>query len=172
MRVRSILVAAILLLGCTTVTSCSHAICDPAPTAATFVGRLATVRDDTATFAVETVATPDRTDAAPVGVVPLAGKSVAVRYSDDEQRFLRVGRRYAVMVWLDEATFVSGVHHSDDPCSTGTTYADGSAINTSLWSRPIVRRVGTGFVLLVVLALATLAWFTRRIHRRKRAPIE
>jgi hypothetical protein len=59
----------------------------------TFVGRLASVRGDRATFTAESFA------ANPGGAVlaspPRAGESVDVRYDSDELAFLRTGRRYA-----------------------------------------------------------------------------
>jgi hypothetical protein len=141
--------------------------CDgPAPGGSgTFVGRLTAVRGEHATFAVETYA-PN-----PGGPVlttpPRAAASVDVRYDSDEIKFLRTGRRYSVVVFPTENGPGSGVHHADDNCSGGTVYANGSRIDTSLWSRTIVRRVLLGFVGLLVATLVFLGWVTRRTHRAR-----
>jgi len=155
-----------LVLGPITMASCTgHTYCDYAAPAATFTGPLTVIDRAIATFAVETSTAISSVPAS--RHVPVVGTSVAVRYSDDEQHFLRVGRRYAVTVWWNDGTFSSGVHHRDAACSTGTTYADGSAINKSVWSRPWVRRLLVGLVLLPVVAVGFLAWFTRRRSRAK-----
>ena len=157
------------LLLSTAATSCGGVTCETtaAGPAATFVGRLVALQGPTATFAIETT-TP--LSGRPTGTpVLVAGQTVAVRYANDEQRFLRVDGRYQVAVWWDGAHFSSGVHTADDPCSGGTDHPDGTAIDTSLWSRQSARRVLVALAIVPVVILALLAvWLRHRHHRKAR----
>jgi hypothetical protein len=169
MRAQRVLVAAVLVLGAVIVSSCSagRTNCDYAAPAVSFVGPLDSVRGATATFVVESTSTTEET----TGPTPRVGQHVDVRYENDEQHFLRVGRRYAVTAWRGNDGLVSGVHHSDDPCSTGTWYADGKPINTSLWLHPAFRRWVVVVALLPVVALLLVTWFAWRRRRPRRSGI-
>lgn len=157
---RCVLVATFVALVLITVTSCGagRTNCDYAQPAAAFVGQLVAMRGATARFVVEsTMKTEPTTEPA-----RRVGQPVDVRYTNNEQHFLKVGRHYAVIAWRANEGLISGVHHSDDPCSTGTRYADGKPINTSLWRQRVFRRWVAVVALLPVFALVLVGWFAWR----------
>ena len=109
------------------------------------VGRLSSLHDATATFRVESSSVSEYR---PAGTpLPAPGSNIAVAFSGGDE-FLRVGESYAVPLWWDRGHFVSNVSTAEDICGVRTRYADGSAIETSLLSRPEVKR------LLLVIAVA------------------
>ena len=168
-RARGLAVVVGLLLASIAGTSCagSDVECSMLPSSGTFVGTLRSIQGTSATFTVESW-TPTQNDAASTpSAAPVVGASVAVQYSAKEVAFLRVGRRYSVLVYDGDGGFVSSVRHADDKCSGGTVYADGSKIDTSLWSRSIVRRAALGFIVLLLLTLVVLAFVTRRLRDRR-----
>jgi hypothetical protein len=130
------------------------------------VGRLSSLRDATATFGVESSSASEyRSADTPL---PKAGTNIAVAFSGGDE-FLRVGKSYAVPLWWDQGHFVSSVSTAEDICAVRTRYADGSAIETSLLSRPEVKR------LLLVVAIALFVtvglpaiWLRQRHQQRRR----
>jgi hypothetical protein len=159
------MVVAGLLFASTTISSCAHSDCSKSGTSGTVVGTLTSVSGENATFTVQSwTPTPG---VALETATPTVGSDVVVRYSSTEIRFLHVGKHYSVLVYENGTGFDSGVHHADDNCSGGTIYANGKAIDTSLWSRTIVRRAIIGFVVFLVVLLVFLAWVTRRSRRRR-----
>ncbi len=140
MRIRVACIILGLLLVGSVVVSCAghsgrrHVICDFALDSGTFEGRLVTRTGPGVTFMVERVH-PNVAAVRTGSRVPVAGRQVVVHYDAGNEQLLRVGRRYKVKVWwLGDAQsrlrFVSGVHVANRPCSGGTVYADGSAIET------------------------------------------
>jgi len=165
-RTRRLLAVVGLLFAATTGTSCGTVDCSSSKIgdSGVFVGRLTSVHGDNATFSVESW-TPARGGAL-VSPAPVVGSTVVVEYVSNEIRFLHVGRRYAVSVFDGDHGLGSGVHTANS-CSGGTVNANGSSIDTSLVSRPIVKRALRAFVLVIVLMLVLLAWITRRSHRAR-----
>ena len=123
------LLAASLVVGCRGHGGTRHVICDYAQDSGTFVGRVVKIDGPTVTYFVEKLK-PVPAGEVPRRNAPVPGKTVFVRYDQQEQRYLHVGNRYTVTVWSFDG-YMSGVHHSDAVCSTGTVHADGSAIDTS-----------------------------------------
>jgi len=172
-RLRSVVVVVGLLFASATATACSTHDCEYDGSfdgAGSIVGTITSIHGDSAVFAAESWA-PTPGVAAPPSP-PRAGATLSVKYQGDETKFLRVGRRYKVTVFVDAGSSVlsSGVHTADN-CSHGTTYSDGQAIDTSMWSRSLVRRSVIGFIVLLVVVLAFLVWVTLRIRRRRPATI-
>ena len=131
------------------------------------VGRLTRVDSATATFSVE-ASTPGehRRANAPL---PARGTNLPVLFYDGDEQFFRVGQRYDVQVWWDDGRFTSDVTTAEDICGYGTTrHADGSAIETSLLSRPHVKRVLLATVLAPALILLILAVWLRSRHQKRR----
>jgi hypothetical protein len=82
--------------------------------------------------------------------------------------FLRVGQRYEVQLsWID-GRFVSSVATAEDICGGGTRHADGSAIETSLLSRPHVKRLLLGIVIALFVTVGPTSIWLRRRHQRRR----
>jgi hypothetical protein len=152
-----------------TTASCtkSRVMCDYAPFDDTIVGTLVARHGPTATFAVEsTTPGPSAPASRPKAPTIVNGTRLAVHYPLDQVRFLRVGHRYRVSVWWFSGRFESGVHVGADVCSTGTVNANGSAINTSSWSR--ARKavlVGAAVVVLVFVASTVTVGLRRRRRR-------
>lgn len=141
--------------------SCGGVDCSSRGFDATFVGRLTAVHTATGTFMVESVQVEQRSTH-----VPTVGTLVAVRYADGQERFLRVGKRYRVAVSWNGKEFESGVHVANEPCSRGTLYADGSAIDTARDSWLKVHRALAVLALAPVVAFVILsAWLWRRRRR-------
>ena len=165
-RFQTIVVVVALALAPTLLGSCG-AECSGDTTGydATIVGTLTALHPATGVFTVES-AQSER----PPGVathVPSVGASVAVHYADGQEWFLRVGRRYQVGVSWNGKTFESGVRVADEPCSGGTVYANGSAIDTSRIAWLEVHHVITVVALAPVLLLAAISlWLWRRRRRR------
>lgn len=67
---------------------------------------------------------------------PAIGAEVRVRYGNGTQRFVHVGQRYQVSSWgqADDA-LLSHVVTAEHACQGGTYRADGSAIDTGLFTR-------------------------------------
>lgn len=130
------------------------------------VGRLSSLHDATAMFRVESSSAGEHR---PVGTpLPAPGSNIAVAFSGGDE-FLRVGESYAVPLWWDRGHFVSSVSTAEDMCGVRTRHADGSAIETSLLSRPEVKR------LLLVIAIALFAtvglpaiWLRHKRQQRRR----
>ena len=121
----------------------------------TFAGRLTAINGQVATFAVDSVAATDRAAA-----VPIVGQTVPVRYSNGEARLLRVGKAYRVEIENAGGEYVSDVN---DPCTTGTTWPDGSAIRTGSWWK--LNRVLLLALLAPVVALLLFGVFEFRDRR-------
>jgi hypothetical protein len=155
-----------LLIGATTIASCTHVECSQGIASGTIVGMLTSIRGTSATFAVATW-TPNPEGPA-LTTPPVQDANVVVRYTADEITFLRTGERYSVEVSPDGDGIGSGVHRAGS-CSGGTIYANGKSIDTSVWSRSIVQRALVGFVVLCVVLLVFLAWITRRNRRAQNA---
>ena len=162
MRTRRLLAVVALLFAAATGTSCGTVNCSSSQIGESgiLVGRLTAIHGGNATFSVESW-TPSR-GAVLKSPAPVVGSTVVVEYSPSEIRFLHVGRRYAVAVFNGDHGLGSGVHTANS-CSGGTVNANGSSIDTSLVSRPLVQRALRGFVLIVVLTLVLLAWITRGV---------
>jgi hypothetical protein len=124
------------------------------PSAGIVTGRLVVLDGTNATFVVES-AQPGSRDAPP----PSAGSRITIRYGGDAQ-FLRVGTRYRAQLLSLGNGFGSYVHSSE--CTSGTVYADGSRIDTSLWARSSVRRIAMVFVALFAAGLVAVVLTLRR----------
>jgi uncharacterized protein YcfL len=127
-----VLLALVMLAGCSSSGGRPRVICDYAQDSGTFDGPLLSLSGSAATFRVDRVHTNPNARRLPK---PTAGKTVVVHYDLGDEQFLRVGKRYTVKVtWVGGTSatrqFVSGVHTADHVCSGGTVYADGSAIDT------------------------------------------
>ncbi|MDP9332954.1 MAG: hypothetical protein M3Q30_06565 [Actinomycetota bacterium] len=134
---------------------------------ATFVGRLTAMRTATAIFAMESVqAVRHQGEDAHT---PTAGATVAVHYAEGQERLLRVGDRYRVGVVWNGREFESGVHVADDPCSGGTTHADGSAIRTTRESLLTIRDALIALAIAPLVALLVLIAWIGNGRRRRRA---
>ena len=107
-----------------------------------FTGRVTAINGEVARFVVESVSATDR-----VGVVPVVGQLLPVRYSNGDERILRVGKAYRVEIENAGGEYVSDVN---DPCTTGTRWPDGSEIRTGSWWK-------RNRVLLLVLLAPVLA---------------
>ncbi len=130
------------------------------------IGRLLRLDDATATFSVEGSSRRERPYVKPP--LPAPGTNLPVVFSGGDE-FLRVRQRYDVQLWWSENHFVSSVSTAEDICAVRTRYADGSAIETSLLSRPEVKR------LLLVVAIALFVtvglpaiWLRQRHQQRRR----
>ena len=141
--------------------------CDYAAYAYTVKGPLLERHGSVATYVIDTLW---RTQGGFQQPPELAvGQRVDVHYQRERAQFLRVGLRYQVRLWWQpDSGFFSDVHVADEACSTGTTYAGGSAIDTSLWSRSWVRN-GV-YVAGAVLLLIVIVVMTHRLTRRRRRP--
>jgi len=161
----------LVLAAASSVAACTGAIaCSMVGPARQVVGLLLHHSDATATFRVESLGEPTQgyRDVPQLQV----GGLVTVTYWDGTAQFLRNGDRYSVgLFWIDGATFESTVHTADKPCSFGTTYADGRAIDTSLWARPSFRR-GLIVVAAAVMVLSLFVLFVSRRRRRERGSAE
>ena len=108
-------------------------MCDYAGPAGIFEGRLLTLRGAEAMFQVDRLR-PSTVHGRGNGPVPVAGKRLAVRYENGEQRYLRANQRYRVIVWWlkvpPPARFFSSVHTRKSPCSGGTIHVNGTTIDT------------------------------------------
>ena len=170
-RLRALGILAIVLVALTT-TSCtkSRVMCDYAPFNDTIVGTLVARHGPTATFAVESIIPGPPTPASrPKAPAIAQGSRLAVHYPLGQVRFLRVGHRYRVSVWWLSGRFESGVHVAADVCSTGTVNANGSAINTSSWSRGRDAVAIGGPVVLFSFLASTAAFWLRRRRRASSA---
>jgi hypothetical protein len=160
-----------LLIAPLSLTACGRGTCSSAAPADTIVGRLVARNGSTATFTVESVLpSSGPRQAAPTAPVLEPGQTLTVEYYQHHARFLRVGTRYQVALFWRDSSFESDVHTASDPCSWGTTYADGRAIDTATWASAHLREI-VAVVVLVPLVLAGLAIFAaRRTVRRLRQP--
>ena len=143
-------------------TSCSDGRGDPK-----IVGRLTSLDGATATFRVES-STPGkyRPQDTPL---PKTGTNAAVFFYSGSAQFLREGQRYVVPVGWSEGRYSSWVDTAQDPCGGGTRHADGTTIETSLLSRPHVRKVLLVTVVVPAATLLILAlWLRHRDQLRKR----
>ena len=152
-------------------TACSTS-CDKSAPAQTIVGLVIARTDSAATFSIESVSIPRGAASEPAAPVLVRGRTVEVSYFADHAKYLRVGTRYRVdLSWNRTDGFASDVHTSDEPCSGGTVYADGSSINTASWTRSHIVEIVLAVVLapialavIVLIVLRTLL----RIYRRRR----
>jgi hypothetical protein len=169
--VRAVLALSVLAMT-TFLVSCgarARAKCQYAPTAYTVKGPLVERHGAVATYVIDTLWRSQGGFEQPPELA--VGQRVDVRYDHGRAQFLRVGDRYQVKLWWDsDAGFTSGVHMAEDACSTGTVYADGSSIDTSLWSRSWVRNgvYVAGAVLLPILIVVLTNRLTKRRHERSR----
>src|ERR1700759_1567793 len=107
------------------------------------------------------------------GPVPAVGALVPVRYEQGEQQFLSVGRRYEVpLYWIGETKVELGygsevlTAQAGSCHGAGTTYADGTAIDTKLWRRAHVRDAVYAAVFIALVLLPVLS--ARAVARRRR----
>jgi hypothetical protein len=129
------------------------------------IGRLLRLDDATATFSVEASSRRERPYLKPP--LPARGTNLPVVFSGGDE-FLRVRQRYDVQLWWSENHFVSHVPTAED-CGGGTRNADGSVIETSLLSRPEVKRalLVIAIALFVTVGLPAI-WFRQRRQQRRR----
>ena len=163
-----------MLLIVMSVASCAatpRVLCDYPATADMIVGRLLARRGVTATFEVTSV-TPGASSPGSRSKPPaiVKGQRLTVRYYGSQAQYLRVGREYRVELWWLSNQFQPGVHVASDACSTGTTYADGSAINTSASTASPVRAIGVGLLFVALVAVTTPLLRGRRRRRRRGTP--
>ena len=94
-----------------------------------------------------------------------AGDEVVVHYSGGDERVVHVGQHYQVDAWGDPPDgLASGVQTADE-CPVGgsaTLHADGTAINTGLFTRdgiePYAGRILVGALLLAAVTGAVVAY--------------
>ena len=107
-------------------------MCDYAAPAGIIDGRLVALHGADATFQVDRVKRPSYTSHDTP--TPVAGQRLVVTYESGDQRYLRTGQRYKVMVWWlhvpSPPRYFSSVHTPKRECSGGTIYADGTTIDT------------------------------------------
>lgn len=168
-----VLGAGSLVVSCDSPDGQRRVICDYAQDSGTFEGRLVTLDGPGVTFMIERVH-PNVAATRSGRHIPPVGKPVVVHYDNGDEKFLHRGRRYKVQVWwIDESQsrlrFVSGVRVADRPCSGGTIYANGSAIDTAILTRSSTRHtfvvVAAGLISIGALA-AGLALRKRRRQAR------
>ena len=150
------LVAFSVALPAGAIASCSAVSC-PAVAYETFVGRLIARHGMTATYVVTSVVGGEYpTSTAKVG------RRRIVRYRERDAAVLRVGRSYRVELNGGGPDIDSSMH---EPCSTGTTFTDGSPVVARTWWRR--NRVALGIVVVASVAAAvTAVWIGRRKRTR------
>jgi hypothetical protein len=158
------------LLSPLTLTACSTS-CDKSAPTVTIVGRVTVRSTSKATFSIESVSPSTNVTPDPATPVLAPGKNVTVRYFADHAKYLRVGTRYRVdLFWDGAGSFESDVHTSDEPCSGGTVYANGSSINTASWTRSHITEIVLALVLapvaLAVIVLVIVRMILRLYRRR------
>jgi hypothetical protein len=161
----SVLVVSPLLVG-------SAAACSMAGRVLTIKGTLVQAQDEVATFRVEElvdVVAPDQLGSSRIAI-PKPGDTVDVGYTADDLGWLETGQSYLVSLTPGAESWVSGVYTpGEGSCAiNGTTWTDGSPINTAVWTWRGLRTVpGLGLVILIVLLAAVAAWGGRRRQRRR-----
>jgi len=134
-----------------------------------FIGTAQAERGGDVTFDVEQWAGDRLPPGSPQELEP--GDQIVVTYSGGDQRFIHVGQRYQVDAWGSAPDgFASGVQTADE-CPIGgsaTFHADGSAIDTTLFSADGIEPY-TGRIALVAL-MATAATGAIVAYRRVRHP--
>jgi hypothetical protein len=156
------LVAAVVCLptlACTQTNSCSVAVLP-----VTFVGRATSIDHGVVAFEVESVTVRQ----VPVGVTLAVGQPVQVTY-ESGARYLNVGNRYQVEANLpgQDGNLTSTIATAAN-CETGTRYADGRSIDTSIIS---IGGIHTGGIIALIIALALIAvvaWGATVHHGRRR----
>jgi len=157
----------VVVMSATSCAAAPRVICDYAAIADTIVGELVARSDATATFDVTSAAPGSSSGSRSKPPLIVNGQRIEVHYIDSQAQYLRVGRSYRVELWWLSNRFQSGVHVSSDACSTGTTYADGSAIKTSAARARSALAIGVGIAAFVfVVAIAAVFLRRRRRHRR------
>jgi hypothetical protein len=166
-----------LLVAPLTLTACTDVRCSQSLPTETIVGRLVARQGSTATFSIESLSqapSPPSSGTAPPVLVP--GHTVAVAYFGDHAKYLRVGSHYLVELYWRAGYFRSDVHTADDPCSRGTAYADGHAIDTRTWERAhlveiiaVVALVPLAFLLIFLVLLRLLGRATNTARSRHRS---
>ncbi len=167
---------AAVILAAPSLTSCSgNVTCDYGQATDTIIGRVIAREGATATFSIESVvqsSSGSNSASRPPELVP--GQAVAVRYYRDRSRFLRVGTSYRVeLSWNGSGAFESDVHVAGDPCSRGTVYANGRAINTAGWLRSHLGLLVAAIIVVPLLIsllfiVAMKGAFCRRARRGTR----
>ena len=116
----------------------------------TFVATLVARHGDSATFQVES----KRSEVGSSHSRPVVrvGSRVTVHFLDDTGQFLVVGKHYSVNAWPRTSGFESDIHQAGKDCTDYTRYADGSAIDTSIWARSWQRNA-RDFVVVAVIVL-------------------
>jgi hypothetical protein len=151
------------------VTSCGTTVnCSQGAPTYTIVGRLVARNGSATTFSIQSVkyaGKPLPSASAPPSLAP--GQTVAVRYYRDHAKYLRVGSLYLVELYWGGDHFESDVHTAGDPCSHGTTYADGHTIDTRSWTRAHLSEI---LVAVAVVPIVLLAILATTLWRRRRAP--
>jgi hypothetical protein len=162
--------------ACVIVSGCSgRSIIDCAGEAGPFIGTVVARHGDDVTFRVESIPSNaadslsqmSRDQGTPVVSV---GRNLPVHYGDRTGEFVHVGTRYSVRVFTVDKRLWSEVHKAGVGCSDYTRHADGSSINTSLWTRSRVRGSVLVFALVVLITatLVLMAFATRNGRRRRR----
>jgi hypothetical protein len=170
--VASLVFASVALGACS-----DHSISDCIGGSEAFVGTLVARHGNDATFRVESSRLNAADHSPPAERV---GGRVLVHYAGDTGQFLRVGKRYRVNAWPGKSGFESEVHLAGQACTDYTRYADGTAVDTSIWARSWQRNTRDLLIVaVVILALGGLvairirdARRNRRIGRVERAPSE
>ncbi len=127
-----------------------------------FVGTVGTKDGDAVTYVVESW----QADRLPPGNPQLLspGDRVVIDYLGGDARFLHTGQRYQVDATGNAIDQLTSDVHTSGECTFGsaTVHADGSSIDTGLWTRdgiePYVGRIALGVLLLGVAALGTVAY--------------
>src|SRR4051812_30268146 len=145
-------------------------ICEYGGPTDTIVGRLVAREGSKATFSIQSVTYASRPRSSASAAPALdPGQIVAVRYYRDHVKYLRVGSLYRVELFWGGDHFESDVHTAADPCSRGTVYADGDAIDTRTWPRAHLAEILAALALVPIALLAMLATALRIPRRDRRA---
>jgi hypothetical protein len=163
-------VAVVLLVFTAAVFLTPNVSCDASATVGPqFTGEVIAKVGDAVTFRVdEVVSDPVFFPRSGLGLEP--GQEVVVRYGQDA-RFLHTGRSYLVSVSGNSVGDLRGsVSHG--PCGTSgndTSHADGSEINTSIFTRegfePYWPKLGLAIIAIAAVALL-VRWRLRVKHPR------
>ncbi|MGZ4707587.1 MAG: hypothetical protein ACXWBN_02455 [Acidimicrobiales bacterium] len=135
---------------------------------ASFIGEVVAEHAGAVTFRVDEVL-PDRIFHDVAAAEVAVGDEVVVHYRGGDERFVHQGQSYQVDAWghvPDE--LASGVHTADECAGGGTVHADGSPIDTGLWTRdgiaPYQGRIALGALVLAVGVVGAI------VHRRVSHP--
>jgi len=131
------------------------------------VGTVAAKDGGDVTFHIDQIVS-DQQNPAPQPTSLEPGQDLVVRYSDGDARYLHRGASYRVPVFGNEIDgFHSGVHTADEcdaPVGTGTVHADGTEINTGIFTLEGFQPYWPKLVITIVAITAITALIRWRIR--------